>query len=336
VRVLVLGGTLFLGRHVVEVALRRGHDVTLFNRGRTNPDLFPAVEKLRGDRDGDLSSLAGRGWDAAIDTSGYVPRIVRASAELLADAVEHYTFVSSLSVFTPPTKHGLAEDDRVTTIEDESSESVGDFYGPLKALCERVVESVLPERALVVRSGLLVGPQDPTNRFTYWVRRMAAGGEVLAPAPPEQPVQLADVRDLADWTIRMAEQRQAGTFHATDEPTTFRRMLDECRAAAGSDAHVDWIDETFLLEQGIEPFAELPLWLATGNNPDWGGFFLADASRARAYGLSFRPLRETARDILAEREQQAATTFGTGLTPAGVAPTREKAVLQAWRARAVA
>lgn len=335
-RILVLGGTLFLGRHVVEAALGRGHEVTLFTRGRTNPELFPGVEKLRGNRDGDLSALAGRTWNAAIDTSGYVPRVVRASAELLTDSVEHYTFVSSLSVFTPPAKHGLAEDDAVTAMDDESNEAVGEFYGPLKALCERAVESALPGRTLVVRSGLLVGPHDPTNRFTYWVRRIAAGGDVLAPAPPEQPVQLAEVRDLADWMIRMAEQRQAGTFHATDEPTTFRRMLEDCRAAAGSDAHVEWVDETFLLEQGIEPFSELPLWLATGSNPEWGGFFLADASRARAHGLAFRPLRESARDILAEPEERGATTFGTGLAPAGLSRRRERAVLEAWRARAAA
>lgn len=335
-RVLVLGGTLFLGRHLVEAALRRGHDVTLFNRGLTNPELFPAVEKLRGDRDGDLSSLAGRTWDVAIDTSGYVPRVVRASAELLAASVEHYTFVSSVSVFTPPAKHGLTEEDPVTPLEDEADESVSELYGPLKAACERVVEHAFPGRALVVRSGLLVGPYDPTNRFTYWVRRVAAGGDVLAPAPPEQPVQLADVRDLAEWTTRMAERRQAGTFHATDEPTTFGRMLDECRAAAGSDAHVEWVAESFLLEQGIEPFAELPLWLATGAQPEWGGLFLADTAKARAHGLAFRPLRETAREILGHPEAPGATTFGTGLAPAGLARERERAVLEAWRARAAA
>jgi 2'-hydroxyisoflavone reductase len=334
VRLLILGGTLFLGRHLVEDALARGHEVTLFNRGQTNPGLFPDVEKLRGDRENDLSALQGRTWDAAIDTSGYLPRAVRASAELLAAAVEHYTFVSSLSVFTPPSKPGLREDDPVTQLEDDTSEDVNSFYGPLKARCEQAVEKVLPGRALNLRSGLLVGPHDPTNRFTYWVQRVARGGDVLAPAPPEQPVQLVDARDLAGWTIRLAEEQQAGTFHATGEPTTFGQMLEECAAAAGSDPRLVWVDEAFLLEQELEPFADLPLWLAAGQNAEWSGFFLANVERAVAHGLAFRPLRETARDILAEEEEPSGIKFGVQIPPAGLDPTREAEVLDAWKTRA--
>jgi nucleoside-diphosphate-sugar epimerase len=335
VRVLVLGGTLFLGRHLVETALARGHEVTLFNRGRTNPDLFPEVEKLRGDREAsDLDALRGRGWHAVIDTSGYVPRVVRESAELLADAVGHYTFVSSLSVFSPPSKHGLGESDPVTTMEDERNEDVQVSYGPLKALCERAVSEVFPDRALNLRPGIIVGPHDPTNRFDYWVRRLARGGDVLAPAPPEQPVQLIDARDLADWSVRLAELRQAGTFHAVGEPSSFASMLEECQAAAGQCARIVWVDEDFLLEQEIEPFADLPLWLATGRNAEWSGFFLADVSKAVEHGLSFRRLRDTARDVLASDDEPTGVTFGAEVPPAGLRPERETEVLEAWKAAA--
>jgi 2'-hydroxyisoflavone reductase len=332
-RLLVLGGTLFLGRHLVEAARRRGHQVTIFNRGRTNPQLFPETEKLRGDRDGDLSALSRREWDAVIDTSGYVPRVVRASAEMLADKVQHYTFISSLSVFFPPTKHGLAEDDAPTPLADETSEDVQASYGPLKALCERAVEEVLPGRTLNLRPGILVGPHDPTNRFAYWMRRLARGGDVLAPAPPEQPVQLIDVRDFADWSLRLAESRQSGTFHATGEPISFSHMLDECNAASGSDARIVWADESFLLEQEIEPFADIPLWLATGANEDWGGFFLVDVSKAMAHGLSFRPLRQTAADVLASADEAAGVKFGVEVAREGLDRKREAELLEGWKAR---
>jgi 2'-hydroxyisoflavone reductase len=331
VRVLILGGTLFLGRHLVEAALARGHEVTLFNRGQTNPGLFREVEKLRGDRDaGDLDALRGRRWDSVLDTSGYVPRVVRHSAELLANAVEHYTFVSSLSVFTPPSKQGLTERDPVSTIEDETSEDVQAHYGPLKALSERAVEETMPGRALNLRSGLLVGPHDPTNRFKYWVRRVARGGEVLVPGTV-QPVQLVDVRDLARWTVELAERRLVGTFHATAPPIPFPELLDACVVASGSDARLVAVDEDFLLEQGVEPFADLPLWLALGHNPDWRGFFLADVAKAVAHGLTFRRLKETAADILASGDEAPGVKFGVDVPPAGMDPVREAEVLEAWK-----
>jgi 2'-hydroxyisoflavone reductase len=333
-RILVLGGTLFLGRHLVEAGLARGHEVTLLNRGRTNPGLFPEVEKLRGDRDaGDLDALRGRSWESVVDTSGYVPRVVRQSAELLADAVEHYTFVSSLSVFTPPSKEGLSERDPVSTIEDETSEDVQAHYGPLKALCERAVEETVPGRVLNLRSGLLVGPHDPTSRFTYWVRRVARGGEILVPATV-QPVQLVDVRDLARWTVELAERRLAGTLHATAPPIPFPEMLDACVVASGSDARLVAVEEDFLLEHGVEPFADLPLWLALGRNPDWRGFFLADVAQAVAHGLTFRPLEQTAADILASGDEAPGVKFGVDVPPAGMDPAREAEVLEAWKAAA--
>jgi 2'-hydroxyisoflavone reductase len=333
VRVLILGGTLFLGRHLTEAALARGHEVTLFNRGRTNAQLFPEVEKLRGDRQtGNLDALRERRWDAAIDTSGYVPRVVRESAELLAGAVEHYTFVSSLSVFTPPAKRGLTELDPVTPLSDADSEDVQEHYGPLKAVCEQVVEEVFPGRALNLRSGLLVGPHDPTNRFDYWVRRIARGGDVLAPDPRTQPVQLIDARDLAAWTLRLAESHQAGTFHATGEVSTFGDMLAQCGAAAQTPARVVWVDEGFLLEHGVEPFAELPLWLAPHANADWDGFFTVDVTKAIRHGLDLRPLEESARDVLAAAEPPPGIKFGVQAPPAGLDPAREADLLDAWKA----
>src|SRR5689334_13695101 len=199
---LVLGGTVFVGRHLVEAALARGHRVTLFNRGRQNADLFPEAEKLRGDRDGDLSALVGRRWDAAIDVAGRVPRIVRQSAQLLADAVPHYTFISTISVYADYATPNLDESGPLATAADPTTEDPsGANYGPLKVLCEQEVERAFPDRALIIRPGLIVGPYDPTNRFTYWPRRVAQGGGVLAPNGPEQPARFIDVRDLAQWTL---------------------------------------------------------------------------------------------------------------------------------------
>lgn len=322
-RLLILGGTLFLGRHLVDAALARNHTVTLFNRGQTNPELFPEVEKLRGDRDGDLSALEGRRWDAAIDTSGYVPRLVRASAELLAGAVEHYTFVSSLSVNMPSPRIGLTEDDPVHELEDEGSEDVDRHYGPLKALCERAVEEALPGRALRLRSGLIVGPHDPTRRFTYWVERVARGGDLVAPAPPDQPVQLIDVRDLAAWTIHLAEERVAGTFNATGPVRAFSEMLDSCRAAARSDARPVWAAEEVLLAHGVE----LPLWIPLETHPEWAGFFAVSTAKAEGHGLPTRPLVESARAILAA-EGTRAEKFGPRVPPAELDPALEAQILR--------
>jgi 2'-hydroxyisoflavone reductase len=323
VRILVLGGTLFLGRHLVETAHGRGHEVTRFNRGQTNPELFPEVEKLRGDRDGDLSALEGRRWDAAIDTSGYVPRVVRASAELLAGTVEHYTFASSLSVNMPSRKTGLTESDPVHELEDAGSEDVNAHYGPLRALCEQAVEDALPGRVLHLRSGLIVGPHDPTRRFTYWVERVARGGDLVAPAPRDRRVQLIDVRDLAEWTIRMAEAGAAGTFNATGPVRTFAEMLDACRAAALSDAHPVWVPEEVLLAFG----AELPLWVPLETQPEWAGFFAVSTARAEERGLATRPLVDSARALLAAGTERT-EKFGPRVPPAELDPALEGRILR--------
>src|SRR4051794_30371583 len=277
-RILVLGGTQFLGRHPVDAALARGQEVTMFNRGQTRPELFPEVEKLRGDRDGDLSALEGRSWDAVVDTSGYVPRVVTQTLAALGD-VGHYTFVSSISVYadvsTPPT-----ESSPVAELK-EPTEEVMKAYVELKADCEDVVRERFPT-AFVPRPGLIVGPWDPTGRFTYWPQRLAAGGRVLAPAPPDASAQVIDVRDLAAWIVRAAENGTSGTFNAVDRPTTRAELFDTCIRVAGSDAEVIWVDSAFLVEREVGEWMELPLWLAS---PEYAGMLAADPAKAFAAGL---------------------------------------------------
>ncbi|MHC4472592.1 MAG: NAD-dependent epimerase/dehydratase family protein [Planctomycetota bacterium] len=295
---LVLGGTIFLGRHVVEHALARGHDVTIFHRGKHGADLFPEVERILGDRDGGIGALAGREWDAAVDTSGYVPRVVGASAGCLADTVGHYSFVSSLSVYADDLEPGQDESGPLATLDDETVEEVtGETYGGLKALCERAVEAALPGRALVVRPGLIVGPHDPTDRFTYWPVRVARGGDVLAPAPADGPAEFTDVRDLAAFLVGAAEAGTAGVMNVTGpgpEKTTIGALLDACRAAAGSDARFVWADEETLAAEGVGLWSDMPLYVGTG----MPGFATRRTDRALAAGLAFRPIAETVRDTL--------------------------------------
>lgn len=326
-RLLVLGGTKFLGRAAVESALESGHEVTLFNRGETNPELFPEAEKLRGDRDGDLSALEGREWDAVIDPSGFVPRVVRASAEVLRGSVGHYVFVSSISVYREPYEPGFDEGAPVFDVEP-ATENVNEEYAELKAACERVVREVLPEAHASVRAGLIVGPHDPTGRFTYWPLRVAAGGTVLAPAPADRKVQFVDVRDLGAWLVRLAEERTAGTFNAVRPATPFGELLEACREVAGSDATFVWADESFLLGQDVSPWMELPLWLAGDDAP----FLQADVSRAVGEGLTFRTVQETVADTLAWARQAGVPLVTPGdRGSAGMDPMREAELLDAWR-----
>jgi 2'-hydroxyisoflavone reductase len=321
---LILGGTRFLGRHLVEAALWEDHRVTLFNRGLSGPDLFPEVETIKGDRDGDLSALRGRRWDAVIDTCGYVPRVVRASAGILADAVDHYTFVSSISVYTDDIGPGADEGAPVEELEDPTVEEVtGETYGGLKALCERTAEKEMPGRVLNVRPGLISGPHDPTDRFTYWPRRVAAGGEVLAPDRPERQVQFIDVRDLAAWMVRMAAERQTGTYNATGPAYELRmgQLLEECEAVVGGDAKIVWVSEEFLEENGVEPFTELPLWVPR----EFASMLAVDCGKAIAAGLTFRPLSETIRDVLEWDSTRVEADLAAGLKP-----ERERELLSAW------
>jgi 2'-hydroxyisoflavone reductase len=296
-RLLVLGGTKFLGRHAVDSALAQGHDVTIFTRGETNPELFPEVEHLTGDRDGGLEALRGREWDGVVDTSGYVPRVVRQSAELLRGAVDRYVVVSSISVYADPSKP-LDESSPVLELDDPASERIEEDYGPLKGAVERVVADVYGDRGTAVRAGLIVGPHDPTDRFTYWPRRLAEGGDVLAPGDPSAAVQFVDARDLGAWLVHLAEHGPGGTFNATGPaaPLTLGDLLERAIAALGADATLHWVDDQRLLDAGVGAWMELPLWLPGAEH---AGMMNADVRRAIDSGLRFRPVEETVRDTLA-------------------------------------
>lgn len=309
-RLLVLGGTRFLGRALVEQALADRHEVTLFNRGRTNPQLFPEAEKLSGDRTLDLGALQGREWDAVIDVAGFLPRVVSLSVEALRGRVGQYVFVSSISVYAdqsvPP-----VEGAPVTELADPEDETV-ETYGAQKAACERLCEAAFGERALIVRPGLIVGPHDSTDRFTYWPVRVAAGGRVLAPGAPRDPVQFVDVRDLSGWILRATRAGLAGTFNATGESMPFVRLLEECKQVTGSDAELVWVPSARLLAAGVEEWMGVPLWIAS---PGWQAANRVVVKKALAAGLTFRPLAETIRDTLAwNAEREWPRAEGDGLT----------------------
>ena len=319
-RILVLGGTQFLGRHVVHNALARGHEVTLFNRGQTRPELFPEVEKLRGDRDGDLAALAGRDFDAVVDTSGRVPRLVSETLDALG-TVGHYTFVSTISVYAdlsrPPTESSpLAELEAPTEVWEEA-------YGALKVLCENVVRERHPD-AFIPRPGLIVGPWDPTGRFTYWPVRLAIGGPVLAPLPRDADTQVIDARDLAEWILRAAEERAGGTYNAVGPVLTREHVLETSRIVAASDAELVWVDPDFLDAQGIGEWMELPLWL---HHAQYQGMLSVNPAPAVAAGLRTRPLEETARATL----DWAQSGHTPAAFPAGLDREKERAVLDAWQ-----
>ncbi len=324
-KLLIIGGTVFLGRHLVDTARAGGHELTLFNRGRSNPDLFVDVEQIRGDRAGDLARLSGRHWDAVIDTCGYVPRIVRASARALANAVERYVFISSLSALADPDSPNLDENAPVESLEDPKVEEVtGPTYGGLKALCEETVETELPGRALNIRPGLIVGPHDPSDRFTYWATRIARGGEVLAPGAPGDPVQIIDARDLAHFVLLGIEEALAGIYHATgpSPPTTMGALLDACRDALGSDASFVWASDEFLRDNEVTPYTEMPLWVAGSS-----GFNAVNIDKAVAAGLRTRDVAETVRDT-AEWRQNSPGPMRAGLSPEG-----EAELMRLWSAR---
>lgn len=292
-KLLILGGTVFLGRHIVEAARAAGHEITLFNRGRSGPQLFPDLENITGDRNGDLEALRGRNWDVAIDTCGYLPRVVRKSTELLRDQGTHYTFLSTVSVYKD---RGQSNQDEtaplVTPLHSEYSEITGETYGPLKAACEQVVRDSMPARALIIRPGLIVGPHDPTDRFTYWPARVARGGEVLAPGNPDRLVQVIDVRDLADWIVRMATARRIGAYNACGPGVAMQEILALCYKETGSLAEFTWVSDAFLQEQSLVPYTEIPLWI-----PGINDSFNTEAARVR--GLVCRSLGKTIQDTLA-------------------------------------
>jgi len=323
-KLLVLGGTRFLGRHLVEAALARGYQPTLFNRGRTAPGLFANVEQLRGDRDGDLAALSGRSWDAVVDTCGYLPRIVRRSARTLRDSVGRYLFVSSISVYADASIAAQDEQSPRASLPHPECEDIPNHYGALKAACEEEVQRLFFERAILLRPGLIVGPFDPSGRFTYWVQRVKRGGSVLAPPSPDYPVQFIDARDLAAWMLDLLERGGSGAFNASGPaaPLTFGAFLDACRRALGARADFVWPDAAFLDRHGIAPWTELPLYAGD----DGRGLNEVSIARALSAGLRLRPLAETCVDT-ARWAEDAPLPPGIGL-----AAQREAALLRAWKA----
>jgi 2'-hydroxyisoflavone reductase len=298
-RILIIGGTRFLGRHLVEAALDHRHEVTLFNRGKSNPDLFPDLETILGDREHDVNRLQDRIWDAVIDVAGYLPRIVRLSAEVLEPNVRRYVFISTISVYENFKKAGIDESYPAGKLEDETVEEItGEMYGPLKVLCEQVVHDIYGERALIVRPGLIVGPHDPTDRFTYWPVRVARGGNVLAPQSPDAATQIIDVRDVSEFTLKLTEENASGVYNATgpDYKLTMGKLLEVSKQISNSDANFKWASVEFLKQNKIEPWSDMPAWIP--DDEEGVGFAKVDISKAIQAGLTFRPLEETISDTL--------------------------------------
>ena len=330
-KLLVFGGTGFIGPKLVDYALSRGHEVTLFNRGRSNTHLFPDLPKVLGDRDPDkgegLKGLAEGEWDVVLDDNGYYPRHVKAAAELLKGRVKHYIYVSSVSAYAAFDQGGLDEDSALAELEDPTVETMGEgfqYYGGLKVLCERAAQAAFPDGCTVVRPGYIVGPGDPTDRFTYWPVRIDRGGEALVPGAKDDPVQVIDVRDLAEWMVHLAEARTTGVFNACGpaERLAWGKVIDACVAAAAEPANVHWVSAEELQGEGSPP---LPIWAPPSGEE--GGVHTVSNARARAAGLSFRPIALTVSDTLGwfkslPAERQA------GLK-AGLPPGEEERILRA-------
>ncbi|GCE31893.1 hypothetical protein KDA_73770 [Dictyobacter alpinus] len=339
---LILGGTVFVGRHLVEAALSRGHEVTIFHRGVHEASFSRPVEQLKGNRTDDLAALRGRSWDVVIDTNGYVPSRVQATAQLLADSVNQYIFISSISVYQDFNVLGMNESAPVGTLTEEQVREAeqliparngvialtyGPMYGPLKALCEQVLEETMPGRVLNIRAGLIVGPYDYSDRFTYWPWRVAQGGEMLAPGRPERTIQLIDVRDLAEWIIRMAETERNGIYNANGpaSPLTMQDLLETCKIVSEKQGTFTWINDSFLLKKGVEPWSQMPLWIPD-EEEGLKGFQAFDVQKALATGLIFRPLAKTVQDTFTWDAQRSPNEKRR----AGLEPEQERQILEAW------
>ena len=342
-RILILGGTGFTGPHQVRYALARGHKVTLFNRGK-RPQEWPAeVEELLGDRNtGDLKSLAGREWDVCIDNPTTLPFWVRDAGQALRGKVGQYIFISTVSVYADTSKPGADESgavaqyggkDAMKETQDTLKADMG-LYGPLKALSEKEAAAQFPGIATVIRPGLIVGPGDETDRFTYWPARIARGGEYLAPGDGKDPVQFIDARDLAEWTIRVAEQRRFGTFHATGpaHELTMATMVRTIASAIRSDAKPVWIPSDFLEAQKVSAWSDMPVWVP--GSGDSAGFARLNLKKAIDAGLTFRPLATTVQDTLAWLRAQPPERQAK--LRAGISPEREAEVIAAWKAKRAA
>ncbi len=330
-RILILGGTGFIGPNQVAYAVARGHKVSVFNRGKTNPgSLPPGVEHLEGDRNGKLDALKGKTWDAVIDNPSTLPRWVRDAAQLLKDSAGQYVFISTISVYADNSKPNADESGATLTLADPTVEEIGPNYGGLKALAEKEAERAFPGRTTVVRPGLIVGAGDNSDRFSYWPIRIAQGGEVLAPGAPTDPVQIIDARDLGEWTIRLVEQKTYGTFNAVGpaHPLTMAEMLYGIKAVTTAGAQFTWVPASFLEAQKVDPWSHMPVWIPPAG--EYAGFGSRSNRKALEAGLTFRSLADTAATTLAFHESRPAERQAK--LRAGLTPEREKEVLAAWKA----
>ncbi|MBX0358537.1 SDR family oxidoreductase [Halobacillus sp. Nhm2S1] len=330
-KLLVIGGTKFLGRHIVESALDEGHEVTLFHRGKTNPGLFEEVTNIFGDREKreDLEKLGEQKWDAVIDTCGYKPSTVSKSLDVLAACTKKYVFISTISVYPDLTAvHNLEETVEPMTLTQEELERAEQteafepaLYGPLKAHCEQEVQNRIKDKGIIIRPGLIVGPHDPTDRFTYWPSRIAEGGEVLAPGRKDQQIQFIDVRDLADWMVHLSSTEQTGVFNANGPETklTMQHLLETCASTLNKEVTLTWVPAQFLIDEGLQPWKDLPVWIPTEKD------FSQYVSKAIQCGLEFLPLKETILDTYHWDQQRVDGVKGAGLTR-----NQEAAVLKKW------
>lgn len=335
-KVLILGGTRFLGKALVEEGLKRGHEITLFNRGN-NKEAFSDVEQLIGDRDGDVSQLENRKWDVVMDTCGFAPHQINKIGAVLENSIEHYTFISSISVYKDWIPLNIAEDyhlqsmqsDRLKDVE-EGRISPYEHYGALKVLCESEAEKYWPGRVLHIRAGQLVGSFDYTDRLPYWVQRVAEGGNIVVPGRPDRPIQLIDVKDIATWVFDMVKKRKAGTFNVTgpDYELTMEELLNTCKAVTNSDAEFVWADEQFVLDHQIQPWTEMPLWIPEyfpleGETEPWK--MGISVKKALDAGLSFSPLEETILDVYQWEKARQDSKRKTGISR-----EKEQELLDAW------
>jgi 2'-hydroxyisoflavone reductase len=330
-KILVLGGSTFIGPALVESAIKRGHEVTLFNRGVSQPESPPqsAIEALSkaenviGDRQENLDRLGDRSWDMVIDTSGYEPESVEIAARFFSERTSRYMFVSSISVYEKFDRPGLTESTKLRELPEDGPAD----YGSLKAACEKIVQLTLGQRALVVRPGLIVGPLDPTDRFTYWIHRVAEGGPIVAPGRPDAPVQFIDVRDLAQWMVQLTEQESSGVYHVTgpDYVLTMQDFLEECRRLLNKEAEFVWVNEENLVELGAKAWTQLPLWIP--DSEEEARFMRSiDCSKALSDGLEIRPLRDTISDTASWHSTR---TLDGGELKAGLTPDFEQMILAA-------
>jgi 2'-hydroxyisoflavone reductase len=336
--ILIIGGTRFLGRHLSTAALERNHEVTLFNRGNyQNPS---NTKQITGDRDHNLNKLQGGEWDAVIDTCGLVPHSVEASAKVVSSSVGLYVFISTVSVYADVSSPGVLESAPLKTLTTEqleeanqihlsNSNNYGSLYGGLKALCEQALLEVIPDRSLIVRPGLIVGPYDYTDRFTYWVVRVARGGEVLAPGRPGRSVQFIDVRDLSEWIIQIIERKASGVYNANGLPgsITMEDILTECKTVSNSNATFEWVSESFLIQENVTAWSKMPLWLPEEIAPQLRGFMFVNCDKAIGAGLRLRPLNDTIAAIHAWRTN----TPSEEPLSAGINKDSEDRLLRKWQ-----